>query len=263
MVDEWLSCVERTPCPYTCFKVFDVHEISAPSSKVKSSLLSQLQAALFEPTFLEDMAQYLGWNKVRKDIVARKVPTAPNMRKGNFGEALMAIILEHLRGYYLPVPKLWFAIEGNQSLPATDFLALKIDKNRSITEVCFVETKLRGSLDKYAAVTGYRQLLEDYKLILPDILTFVASMLHYSKDPLFPIFASYMRDRRILSDVDTFHLGLCWENKLWNESVLKNLDDEEIAFDNLSVSVVCINGICELTDEMLDKLIIKEVQADD
>jgi hypothetical protein len=263
MVDKWLSCMERTPCPFSCFKVFDVHEISAPSTKVKSSLLSQLQAALFEPTFLEDMAKYLGWNRVRKDIVARKVPTAPNIRKGNFGEALMAIILEHFQGYYIPVPKLWFAIEGNQSLPATDFLALKIDKNKSISEVCFVETKLRGSSDKYAAVKGYRQLLEDYRLSSPDILIFVASMLHYSKNPLFRIFASYMRDRRDPPNIDSFHLGLCWENKLWNESVLKNLDDEEVVFDNLTVSVVCINGICELTDEMLDKLSIKEVPADD
>lgn len=189
----------------------------------------------------------------KKTLLQKKVPTLPNMKRGDFGEALMATLLSYFHEYQIPVPKLRFKIGGNQTLPATDFLALKIDKNNSIFEVCFVESKFRGSLDKYAAVTGYNQLQNDYSVRLPNILTFVAERLYERKDALYESFRSYMRNRKDTIDMDTFHLGLCWERDSWDESVLEKLEENGVNLDILTVSVVCIGGIRNLTDEIFKK----------
>lgn len=254
MVKKWLNCKERKPCPYTCFKVVDVQETSEPSPEVKSILRDQLKTAYFSSEYFESMAEFLGWKRVKKDIIAKKVPTLPNIKKGDFGEALMVTLLSYFHEYQIPVPKLRFKIIGNQTLPATDFLALKIDKNNSIVEVCFVESKFRGYLDRYAAVNGYNQLQNDYSVRLPNILTFVAERLYERKDVLYESFRYYMRDRKDTTDIDSFHLGLCWERDSWEESVLEKLEENGVNLDILTVSVVCIGGIRNLTEEIFKKL---------
>lgn len=263
MLNTWLNWNERDPCPYSQFKVIDIEQKADLSPEVTSYLNGLLRAERFAPEYLGAMSEYLGWQRVRDLIVATQVPRTIAVKRGEFGEVLITAILEQFYGYSIPVPKLRFKITANQSLPATDVLALKIDDKGSIAEVCFVESKLRTSSDDMAAVEGHRQLQEDYESKLPDILSFISQRLYERKDSLFDAFASYLCDRRDTTDRDTFRLSLCWEHSAWREKVLENLQDDDVTLPRLTVHVIRINNLRQLTDELFAALGVTEVHDDD
>ena len=123
-------------------------------------------------------------------------------------------------------------------------------------EVCFVESKLRGSADTGAPVEGYEQLRRDYEKELPDILQFLAARLQERNDPLYGDFMIYLRDRRDLASLDTFRLGLLWERDEWSETCLHNLEEylENSGPPPVSVHVVVISGLINLVEELYGRL---------
>ena len=155
MLNKWLQCSERNPRPYSLFVVIDVEEIAALSLQISEELLKLLTASKFDPEFLKTVAQRLGWQNVNNSIINKQVPKQVKIKRGQFGEALINAIFQEFYGYKIPVPKLRFRITSDQNLPATDTVALKINDQGAITEVCFVESKLRkDSKNVQVAVEG-------------------------------------------------------------------------------------------------------------
>jgi hypothetical protein len=263
MLDRWLSSNQRESSSYSDFEVIDVVQTSGPTSEMQSTLINLLRDSRFDPEFLGSMAEHLGWNVVRDSIVAGQMPKLMRIRRGDFGEVLINAILEQFHGYTIPVAKLRFKIIGNQSLPGTDALALKTDNQGAIVEVCFVESKLRTKVDYMAAVEGYKQLQEDYESKLPDILSFIAQRLHERQARLFNAFATYMRTRQDTTEMDTFRLSLCWENSEWREKTLENLQDEGVTLPELTVHLIRIHQLRQLTDTLFAELGVTEVTDDD
>jgi hypothetical protein len=262
MLSDWLNWCERNPCPYSQFQVTDIEERDAPSQDVKTYLANLLRTARFDPQFLHDMAQTLGWAGVQR-MIAQGIPTVSSAKRGEFGEVLMTEILSNFHGYTIPIFKLRFKMTANQSLPSTDILALKIDATGAITEVCFVESKLRTTADAMVAVEGCRQLQQDYEAKLPDILAFVAARLYERDDPVYETFRAYMRHRRDTTEQDTFRLSLCWEHTAWRERVLENLQDAGVEVPRLTVHVMRIYHLRQLTDELFAEIGVVAVSDDD
>lgn len=262
MLNEWLNQHARNPGPYSQFQVVDVEQISQLSPGIRSCLVHLLRDARFDPHFLSDMAGVLGWESVRQ-IVEKGMPSRPGAQRGEFGEVLTTEMLSSFHGYKIPIFKLRFKMTANQSLPATDILALRIDQNGSIVEVCFVESKLRTSADSMAAVDGYKQLQSDYEAKLPDILSFIAARLHERDDLVYDAFRVYMRERMDTTALDSFRLSLCWEHAVWRESVLENLQESGVELPRLTVHVIRIPGLRQLTDELFAEIGIAAVSDDD
>jgi len=258
----WLKLQERNPCQYSQFKVIDVEQICELSQETRAYLASLICTERFEPKFLADMAECLGWKDTNQLIIARLMPKSTNAKRGEFGETLINAILEQFHGYKIPVRKLRFKITPGQSLPATDSLALKIDRG-SITEVCYIESKLRTSQDDIVAVDSYNQLQVDYQSRLPDILTFVVARLAESNDPLYEAFKSYMRDRRDTKDRDTFRISLCWDSSQWREKVLEKLQESLGSLTKLTVHAIRVQNLRQVTEEIFAALGIAEVLDDD
>ncbi len=268
MLNIWLDSNERNPCPYSHFKVIDLREKILLSSGIKSHLRDLYVSARFDLHFLESLkgsAASLGWewNKVRKSIVEKGIPTISNFKRGEFGEVLITAVLEQFHDYKIPVYKLRYKITANQSLPGTDIVALGINNEGTIIEVCFVETKLRTRKDNMAAIDGYKQLKETYESKLPDILTFIAARLQERKDNLYKAYMFYLLDRTDNRGKDNFRLGLCWENSEWSENVLENLQDNGVDLPKLILHVIPINNLRQITDELFADLGVKEVSDDD
>lgn len=80
MLNTWLDCNERDPCPYSQFKVIDLREAADLSPEVRSHLQYLLQVARYGPKFLADMANHLGWEGVKDLIVKREIPTLPTAK---------------------------------------------------------------------------------------------------------------------------------------------------------------------------------------
>lgn len=259
----WLKYRSRNPCPYDQFEVIDIDEASEVSPELRTYLISLLRNERFDPAFLEALASKLGWQDVRELILAPDAQKITSGKRGEFGEVLIGSMLEQFHEYAIPVRKLRFKFVSGQTLPATDVLALKLNTEGTIVEVCFVESKLRTSSDNMAAVNGFNQLREDYESRLPDILTFVAARLYERQDPLFDAFRSYMGDRRDTKDRDTFRLSLCWDPEFWSERILENLQENGVDTPKLVVHAIQLERLLELTNVIFREAGVAEVSDDD
>lgn len=267
MLSKWLACSNRAPCKYSQFEVVDISPISEISEENHSHLSSLLISELFEPGYLAEMSKRLGWKKVSRDIISTKVPKTLKIKKGTFGETLINAILEEFYNYHVPVRKLRYLIKSDISPPGIDSVAFKVNDHGVIDEVCFVESKLRASnhyKNKDAGLEGYNQLKINYESKSFDILNFIAERLHERKDPFFDPFASYMRERDVDDEIDTFKLSLCWDSSFWDESVLENLDDIEIEIPKFNIHVILITNLESIIKEVFGRLgAIIEVSEDD
>ena len=262
MLNTWLISDNLGSSIYSKFILFDIDGTNSLSEDVMTHLKDILVTSRFDKDFLDRMAKHLEWDQLR-DLIAKHLPTNDKMRKGDFGEALTNAILEQFDGYVIPVPKLRFKLTKNQSLPGTDTLAFKVDHDHKIIEVCYVESKLRCAVDYRAAIDAYDQLQDDYSNILPAILQFTVQRLYERNDILFDSFAAYIAARNDTADMDSFRIGLHWENAEWREQVLVNLEGHNIILPNLSLHYVRVNGLLPLIQQLYSELGVTEVSEDD
>jgi len=264
MLSKWLAWKLRDPSPYRKFKLTEIDEKIQITPEVKSHLVKLFTEARFDQCFLLAVAKRLGWAKVVTELVTPSQPTVATARRGFFGEVLVCAMLTEIFGYLIPVQKLRFAISANQSLPGTDVIAIKKDGG-TISEICFVESKLRTTADTYFAVQGYKQLKEDYSQRIPDMIRFVLARLHERKDPLFYEFLEYVFDRRDLTNIERFSLGLTCEHGSWTETVLENLEEEvnNTSLPNLVVQRTRIKNLATLVKEVFQAIGVEAVLDDD
>ena len=218
---------------------FRFEEKTKIDENIKSYLRKSLLAARIDPNMLSTAVKRLGWKKTLNLLVRPSQPTKPKKRRGDFGEILTSAILVELMGYTIPVQKLRFTIKPEQSLPGTDIIAIK-KGNGYFSEMCFVESKLRTSNDRFscrAAIEGYEQLRRDYLDRVPDMIQFILARLHERGDPLFYEFLNYLNNRQDLTHIDRFRLGLTWEHGKWKEEVLELLE-KDVEEKNLPRTVV-------------------------
>ena len=153
--------------------------------------------------------------------------------------------LQEVEGYTVPVLKLRFKIGANQTLPGTDCVSLKLSED-SLSEVAFVESKLRTSLDLSVAVTGCSQLKRDADSDIPEILTFIARRLRETGHPLTRLVEQYVFERN--TDLDKYLLVILHEASNWDERILENLENEDIGLEPLHVYVAQLSDLKNLSD---------------
>lgn len=267
MINTWLSSSERAPNPYARFRLIDVEEPAGLPDESRDYVSNLLRDSRFAPEFLADMAGILGWDMVRDTILSGASPNAIPTKRGDFGEVLITALLEESHGYKIPVRKLRYKVTRNQLLHGTDALAIRVDTEGNVTEVCFVESKLRTATrnadDRNLAVTGCDQLKNDFDHKLPDILQFVAQRLHEIKDELFGPFVVYMGTRADTTDIDTFCLGLVWERAEWEEQILQNLEEHTNVLPRLVVHAIRINNLGQVSDDLFARVGLIEVTDDE
>jgi hypothetical protein len=252
MLREWLRCANRPTVTYSRFEVEDAAEASPPSDSVKTHLSDLIRDSSINPAFLEDVTRKLGWDKARL-IIRQRLPRSLTLTRGRFGEVLGVFMLRDLMGYLVPIEKAHFTITGGQSQPSTDAVLLKVDGD-SVTEVCFVESKLRTRADNFAAVEGARQLRDDYKKEMPDMLLFTAARLHERADPLYAPLMRYMASRDDVRDRDSFRLLLFYDSTIWSEQCLTNLSDDEPEVSPLRVLVARLGELAGLVEETYSRV---------
>jgi hypothetical protein len=263
MLTEWLENQPRDPNPYRFFSVIDILEKEEISSQIETYLTEMLQAESCDMDFFRSMAEVLGWEQAQQRLIVDLVPTLDRVKRGDFGEALSNAILEQFYGYSIPVRKLRFKLVGNQTLPATDSLAIKVNSEGAIIEVCFIESKLRTTANNRVAVEAHEQLQRDYNSLLPPILKFIAARLYDAKSPLYDSFSQYMKDRSDNREKDSFLLSFCFDISCWKEDVLEALDENPSELPQLSVHAIRINNLRQLADKVFANLGVTEVFEDD
>lgn len=247
MLNHWLQAAQRPSGEFTGFSVVDVTEFAAPAAPVREHLAQILQVSAADGGFLEDLTRRLGWGKTEA-IVSQRLTSNRNARRGRFGEVIGVSMLSEFDGYVIPIEKSHFMITGGQSQPSTDAVLFRLGGD-AITEVCFVESKLRTRADGIAGVEGMRQLTADYAKQIPDMLTFIAARLYDQVSPLYDPFMEYMCSRDDERQRDAFRLLLFYDVSAWSERCLSNIEDDEPGVSPVTVHAVRVADLPELVND--------------
>lgn len=260
----WLKCTAQQPCQFAHFNLMETQEISQITPQTKAFLRTALINAKVNLNVFQAYANRIGWARVEQLIVQDFLAKGMRMRRGFFGEVLMCKILEQFSDYTIPVQKWRHSITSDQSLPGTDTIAIKT-ANNSITEVCYVESKLRTTRNRNAAVEGYDQLKADFLKDIPDMLIFVLSRLEERNDPLFSAFQKYVFDRKNTINIEKFYLGLTWEDTAWKDETLKDLESAmgEPGFPALTVNKTRIVNLAVLVAGLYEDTGLRETLDED
>jgi hypothetical protein len=264
MLSKWLKCSLQHPCNYNNFELIETQAIEEVNSEIKEYLNTALINARIKQEVLYKLGKKLGWQKVEEIIKQNLSPTLKSMSRGFFGEVFICKILEIFYEYTIPIQKWRYAISANQSLTGTDAIAIK-HSSGAITEVCFIESKLRTTRNKTAAVEGYEQLKSDHSKEVPDMILFTLNRMEEQEHPIFPAFEEYLYKRRDLSSLERFYLGLVWEETVWTDETLDNLDASiiENGFPPLTVVKSNIRDLANLISEIYSKIGLGEPLNDE
>ena len=255
-IADWLKPNPRADSDFS-FEVTDLEETnSVPSPTELAKLMSD---AYWGTDYLAEVAQRYGYEAVRDRFLSSHASTRPSVRRGDFGEAVTVEYLKTVEDYLIPVMKLRYKISANQTLPGTDCIAFKLFDGK-LVKVAFVESKFRTSSDLAVAVEGTKQLQKDADSADSEILTFVARQLREMDDPLTELITAYIFDPD--AELDEFLLMILYENTIWDERILENLEDENLDLEHLHVYIARITGLRELTDAAFSKLNVEVVDDD-
>jgi hypothetical protein len=113
-------------------------------------------------------------------------PKTVQLQHGDFGEALAIGLVEWSTTQLIPVVKLRYQVDKDQSQHGTDIVAFLLDDDaENIADMEFCEVKVRSSgrsNAKGAALEAHKQLTTDRDLCFADILDFIFQRLDES-DP--------------------------------------------------------------------------------
>jgi len=259
----WLNKITRKPNPYTQFTIIDIEEIAEIDDELKDHIEDIILKCRFPDGLLDDIAEYIGDEAITKKITCPNLPTFLSLRRGYFGEALLGEILVQLFEYKIPIQKLQYSIIANLSLPRTDIVVIK-HSEEDISELCFVESKLRTIEDKLVAVNAFNQLKKDYSKDIPDLLIWILARLKEKNDPLYPTFLAYMFDTRDTTNKEKFLIGLIYDTNNWSETILSNLDENIDTINNeIIVNLIRIEELALLTDDIYKRIGVIEVIEDE
>ncbi len=259
MIRNWLEAEPRPSSNYS-FGITDINETTPPTPPTASELASLMREEYWGESYIAELAERYGMDNVKERLLEVRSGARLSVRRGDFGEALSAQFLSEIEGYAVPVKKLRYKATANQLLLGTDCIGIKMI-DEEISEICFIEAKLRTTFDVSVAVDGYKQLEKDYESVTPEILTFIARRLNDAGDPLAGAFESYIFSRNV--DLDTFKLLIFHEHRTWNERILQNLEDEGVEIGPFTAYAAKIHDLALLSDATFNELGVTEVFEDD
>jgi hypothetical protein len=172
---------------------------------------------------VQRMAELLGDDAA----LARLAAGRTSVVRGDFGEVFAAACVEILEGWRVPVRKLRFKIDPEQTQPGTDIVAIRMNGDE-VDALEFIESKLRTGAGLHVAVEAHEQLRADLEKGFGDILEFTAERLAESQPATYEALLRYL-ERRDLDEEspDQFGIVLVWDRRMWDERVLDNLEDAD------------------------------------
>jgi hypothetical protein len=256
---KWVKHNEYFLEDYPEYSTFDFFEIEPITDEIINALIKMMQNAKNDPEIISDATSVLGWSKVSQ-YLKRRTAKKDKIKKGDFGEALINHILQKHFGYKIPVHKLRFKLSSDQSLPAMDSIALKIN-DEGIIELCYIESKTATKYTTSEMQKAYVQLQEDYDKEIPDMIIFILEIVKNSDKQLYDYLMLYLKDRELKKDKDKFIIEYTCEKLCWTFGSMENLKeviDDEYPDTILSLMRIkdlekkIYNIVSEIGDELIE-----------
>jgi hypothetical protein len=252
MLAKWLTLVSRNPSPHG-FEVIDVIDQGiVDHDQLIDHLAVKLVEGLISTERLEEILNKAGLDKLlavlRDRVVDRKLATLI----GDFGEILVAQMIEEIDGYRIPIAKLRFREKRNWSMRLTDVFGIKCE-GQQLSELCLCEVKTRTTWNKdceQVGVDGAVSLKNDAAQRIPEIIDFVADKLRLTHNfDLANVLDTFLLSDDPASFPRRYLLVLIFDQKIWREIVLANMAGSVDGLASFSVRVTQIPELRILIDE--------------
>lgn len=249
LLSSWLGHELRDPPPYV-FSVTDLLEHTAPDHAVVAGLGEMVVRTKTDPDALQRMASALGWD----DAMARlRRSKREGVRRGDFGEALACEVLEALDDLAVPIRKLRYQTDPEQTLHGTDVVGFSFESDGEIADLHFLECKLRTYRDLAVATNAHDQLATDKLAGYADTLEFIGERLYKENIELFEAFERYLAQRG-RGDRGSYGIFLVCESDTWDEDMLVRLSEVAELLSPLHTRVVLAAEITTLVEHVYDSI---------
>ena len=257
-LEDWITTTKSEEYPFSCAHHRDIEAYD----NAAGSLAQMLRESKSDLARVRKLLQHVRWITPSR----LEPPKTIQLRHGDFGEALAIGLIEWSTDYLVPVVKLRFQVDKDQSQHGTDIVAFILDETGTAIEgLDFCEVKVRTSRSKVkgAAVEAHAQLSEDRGASFADILDFIYQRLDEKNPAWAEALETYLSERddpegqnRIVVIVD---------RDLYTEDLLTSLPQPPDLCEPLHVDVVHCGKLRDLiasTWELVPKDLIAGSDGD-
>jgi hypothetical protein len=177
-----LDWVQARPCKstYSSFNHYPLNEIDGSRDTIKDKLVEVVYQHHIDPEY-----QSLLLEQLAAPIVAAKIrshfPVEWTTKIGNFGEVLGSEYIRQVLGYEVPVFRLRFNSNHDQSMKGDDAVGVILKGNT--LEFMILEVKTAQNLDKRELVEAVEGLKRAKKLSQPASWEFITERMFTNKHP--------------------------------------------------------------------------------
>jgi hypothetical protein len=192
-------------------------------------------------------------------VLARLQAGRKSVARGDFGEVLASASIQEFDDLVVPVGKLRFEIDPEQTQPGTDVVGFRL-VDGEIVSLEFIETKLRTTRSLGTAVEAHAQLAEDDESEFAGLLEFLAERLAERGDALYESLLRYLEQREPdNTDARTYGIFLVWDLSAWDEEVLARLNDVVTLLQPLHVRIALLPEVANLVTDVYARIGIEAV----
>ena len=233
----------------------EIRATSGPDDVVEA-LAALVAKNKSDPDVTSDLLSTLGWSAAMAALRPGRVPVA----KGDFGEVLVAEAAEAFDGAVVPVRKLRYQVDPNQTLPGSDVVAFVLNDGGEIDTLDFIESKYRACPSPNLAVDAHDQIAADRHNGYGTTLSFIANRLCEQDSPLYKPFMRYLSDRGVQDTMTT--VGLSFDETRWDEAVATRLDDLPNLLRRLRLRLFFLKDANELIDAVHTRVLGQVAEND-
>jgi hypothetical protein len=175
------------------------------------------------------------------------------VRRGDFGEAVGCEALEAFDGLRVPIRKLRYQTDPEQTLHGTDIVGFRMNDDDSVADLHFVECKLRTFRDLVVGVEAHDQLQEDRLAGYADTLMFLADRLAETEPPLLDAFEKYLAERD-RAERGSYGIVLVYDVAPWDEDSLVRIEEIQDPLSPLHLRVLLATELADLVEKVYDSI---------
>lgn len=239
------------------FGLSSVTEIAAEREDLVDALATWVADNKTDPAVTADLLEAAGWAVAGAAVAPGRI----SVKRGDFGEVLAAEAIKAFDGLVIPISKLRYQIDPNQTLPGADIVGFDLDDDGDVNGLHFSESKYRTVPPKAIIVEAIEQLADDRQRQFATTIHFLANRLRETNLDLYERFVSYLKKRDDRTDSYSVCLT-CDDEKLTND-LIDEVDDLPEVLQPMMLRVVPLHAAVDLIDAVCAKLTYDLDPADD
>lgn len=201
-----------------------------------------------DPDVTSDLLAAAGWTVAVAPLRKGRVP----VRRGDFGEVLAVEASDALDGLFIPVRKLRYQIDSNQTLPGSDVVGFELADDGTLVDLDFIESKYRTNPASDIAVEAHEQLAHDRDEGYATTLNFLAHRLKELDLRLYHEFLRFLHGRGAKDSRNT--VVVLADTANWKDIIVSNLNDLPDHLPRLQLRCFKVPDASQLIDAVYDQL---------